>query len=553
MAGHRDSETEEHLPSSGTGASPLCASVFVEGRSFVVEFPPRGSVVVGRDPDSDLQLGSGSVSRQHARLDMRGDHGSLVDLASRNGTFVNGEQLGADACRVERGDEVWFGSARMGLIAGALVPSSVRVVLLRAGLFARMNERLARGEQLHVLALRLPERWFGHDDVVAWLPRLPADAYVAMLSEDLLAVVSTAPLEGPIPPGEVGRVASDAATTSADALVAAAMRALSTRRIPGGAPAPEAPLFASEAMKRARDEATKIAPSNVGVLIIGETGVGKEVFARMIHERSGRTGPLVSVNTAAMPEALVESELFGHERGAFSGAHAAKVGLIEAAQKGTLFLDEIGDLPLPLQAKLLRVLEDRSVRPVGSTQERKVDVRIIAATHTDLERAVQAGSFRQDLYFRLNACTLRIPPLRERRDEIPMLACKFLAQAVGDPSHRVLLPPATAEILHAYRWPGNVRELRNVIERGVALAGLVPALLPEHLPDHVRTPMPIRPSGQLRAVDPTADVRDALKDYERERILEALEKTGGNRTEAAKVLGLPRRTLTYKLAKLGIT
>jgi len=552
MAAQRDSETEEHVPSGDADVRPLCASIFVEGRSFVVELPRRGSIVFGRDADSDLQLGTGSVSRQHARLDMRGDHGNLVDLGSRNGTFVNGEQLGEASCHVGAGDEVWLGSARLGLIGGALVPSSVRVVLARPVLFARMDGDLSRGQRLHALALRLPERWYAHDDVVAWLPRLPPDAYVGMVTEDVLVVVSTKALAEATPPGEVGRVTSDATTATGESLIASAIRALSTRRIAGG-PTIAPPLFGSEAMKRARDEAATIAASNVGVLLIGETGVGKEVFARMIHERSGRTGPLVSVNTAAMPDALVESELFGHERGAFSGAHQAKVGLIEAAQKGTLFLDEIGDLPLPLQAKLLRVLEDRSVRPVGSTQERKVDVRVIAATHANLERAVEAGSFRQDLFFRLNACTLRIPPLRERRDEIEMLAGEFLARAARDANRHMTLAPTTADVLRAYRWPGNVRELRNVVERGVALAGAAPVLLPEHLPDHVRTPVPIRPSGTMRAVDPTADVRDAVKDYERQHILDALDKTGGNRTEAAKLLGLPRRTLTYKLAKLGIT
>jgi transcriptional regulator with PAS, ATPase and Fis domain len=282
----------------------------------------------------------------------------------------------------------------------------------------------------------------------------------------------------------------------------------------------------------------------------------------MLHDRSGRTGPLVSVNSAAIPEALVESELFGHERGAFPGALQSKVGLIESAHGGTLFLDEIGDLSLPMQAKLLRVLEQRFVRPVGAAQEKKVDVRFVAAAHTDLDRAVEEGTFRADLLFRLNACTVHIPPLRERVDEILALAESFLARAARDTGHAVMLAPETADLLRAYAWPGNVRELRNVIERGVALAGGAPALLPEHVPAHVRSsaaPPDGRTGGSIPpgaggSIPPSADgdVRDALKDYERQRILDALDKTGGNRTEAAKALGLPRRTLTYKMSKLGI-
>jgi two-component system, NtrC family, response regulator AtoC len=541
-------ETQEHRPPGEADARPSCASVFVEGRSFVVELPVHGSVVLGRDTDCDLQLCTGSVSRRHARIDMRGDHGAIVDLGSRNGTFVNAERLDAAPRNVGRGDEIWIGSARMGLIGGAVVPASARAVLVRSGLFARIDADLARGVTLHALATRLAERWYAHDDVLAWLPTLPVDAYVGAASEDVLIVVSRGPLTGSTPPGAVGRVTSEGIGTGT-ALVTAAVQASISAVAPRSG-VHDAPLLVSPAMSRVGDEASRIAPSAVNVLLVGETGVGKELFARMIHEKSGRTGPLVSVNTAAIPEALVESELFGHERGAFSGAHAAKVGLVEAAQKGTLFLDEIGDLPLALQAKLLRVLEERTIRPVGATQERRVDVRVVAATHANLERAVEAGTFRRDLFYRLNACTLRIPPLRERKDELEPLARQFLAEAAREGAPPANLAPTTVALLHAYDWPGNVRELRNVIERGAALAEGSAVLLPEHLPDHVRRAGGHGQTGAPPA--PDADVRDALKDYERQRILDALDLAGGNRTEAAKLLGLPRRTLTYKLSKLGI-
>ena len=550
-AGRRNIETEEHAPSSGPNAVPCCASVFLEGRSFVVELPSRGSVVLGRDTDCDLQLGTASVSRQHARIDLRGDHGTIVDLGSRNGTFVNAERLGDTPRAIGRGDEIWLGSARLGLICAAVVPVTTRAVLVRSGLFARIDADLAHGIALHALALRLPERWYAHDDVLAWLPTLPADAYAGMVSEDVLVVVSTIPLVGHAPPGAVGHATSEGISSGA-ALVTAAVHAAATNRAPRRL-ASASLLLVSPAMRRAGDEAARIAPSAVSVLLVGETGVGKEVFARMIHEKSGRTGPLVSVNTAAIPETLVESELFGHERGAFSGAHHAKAGLVEAAHLGTLFLDEIGDLPLPLQAKLLRVLEERTVRPVGATHERKVDVRVVAATHANLERAVEAGTFRRDLFYRLNAFTLRIPPLRERKDELLPLATALLAEVTPDETpHETprTLAPATLDLLRAYDWPGNVRELRNVVERGAALAGTSKVLLPEHLPEHVRAPAAAGRPGSTPP--PDADVRDALKDYERQRILDALDRAGGNRTEAAKLLGLPRRTLTYKLSKLGI-
>jgi DNA-binding NtrC family response regulator len=550
-------ETAEHVPSASADAwaRPLCASVLVDGHTFVVELPPRGLVVLGRDAECDLQLGTVSVSRQHARLDVRGDEARLVDLASRNGTYLDGERIAPQEPRhVGRGDEIALGSVRLALVTGALVPTAAPRVLVRSALLSRIDADLGRGRALEALALRLPSAWYEHADVVRWLATLGSDTYVGMVGENALVAIATAPIARH-PSARVGRARS-ADHRSATALVVAAVRAASAgdggtapRRSPGS------PVFESAAMRRVEQEATQIAPSGVSVLLVGETGVGKEVFARLIHERSGRKGPLVSVNTAAIPDALVESELFGHERGAFSGAHQAKVGLIEAANKGSLFLDEIGDLGLPLQAKLLRVLEDRAVRPVGSTQERKVDIRVVAATSVDLDRAVESGAFRRDLFFRLNACTLHIPPLRERRDDIEPLAAELLGAASGDDRgvSGITLAPETLALLRAYDWPGNVRELRNVVERGVAIAGAATALLPEHLPAFVRTPAsgpssapPGAPNGD------GVDVRGALKSYERQRILDALDQTSGNRTEAAKVLGLPRRTLSYKMQKLGL-
>ena len=225
----------------------------------------------------------------------------------------------------------------------------------------------------------------------------------------------------------------------------------------------------SRRMQAVLAEAQAAARSNASVLIRGETGTGKEVLARLIHQSSDRAnGPWITVNCAAIPEHLLESELFGHVKGAFTGAVSSRAGLIRAAHGGTLFLDEIGDMPLDLQAKLLRVLEERVVRPVGSTQEYEVDIRVVSATHRDLPQAIRQGAFRADLYYRLNVLELRLPSLGERREDIPQLAQMFLDELCG-PDNRKVYSPDAMERLMAADWPGNVRQLRNVVERNVAL------------------------------------------------------------------------------------
>jgi DNA-binding NtrC family response regulator len=553
-------ETAEHATSVDDARDPLCGSVFV-GRAFMVELPATGRVTIGRDADTDLQLADASVSRQHACFEMRGDHATLSDQGSRNGTWCNGQRLGEEPRRVTRGDEISLGSVRIALLARSMVPSGVRAVLVRSALIQRIDEDLASGVDLEVVAVRVPRCWYEMEGVERSLAMLPGPVYAGALGESALLLAGAAgslsaeTLGRELPDAQLGQALQrDVRAGSAAQLVAAALSAIGAKR--PLAREGSAPVATSPGMRRVYEEAATIAPTMVTVLLMGETGVGKEVLARTIHERSGRSGRLVSVNTAALPEALVESELFGHERGAFSGALQAKVGLIEAASGGTFFLDEIGDLPLPLQAKLLRVLEERSVRRVGATQERKVDVRVVAATHRDLERAVAEGAFRRDLLFRLNACTLRIPPLRERVGEIASLAGTFLAEAVRQAN--VDRPRSIAddalEALRRYPWPGNVRELRNVVERGAALAQGADALRAEHLPDCVRTQAPA--DGSSRAPStipaPAGDVREAVNEYERERIVDALAKSGGNQSAAAKLLGLPRRTLAYKMVRLGI-
>jgi transcriptional regulator with PAS, ATPase and Fis domain len=324
--------------------------------------------------------------------------------------------------------------------------------------------------------------------------------------------------------------------------------------------APPAGLVVRDpSMARLHELVARVAVSELGVLLLGESGVGKEVLARRIHELSPRTaGPFVAVNCGALAEQLLESELFGHEKGAFTGAARAKQGLFEAASGGTLFLDEVGELSPAFQVKLLRVLEERVVMPVGGTEVRPVDARIVSATNADLEVAVAAGEFRQDLFYRLNGIALEIPPLRDRRSEIEPLARHFLERA----AERELRPApelgsGTVAVLARYSWPGNIRELRNVIERALVLC-TAGELLPEHLGLRAATPPPL--PGPPRGVpepDPSGlDLPEVLRgqadEAERQQILDALEACAGNQTRAAERLGITRRMLVRRLEKYNL-
>lgn len=278
------------------------------------------------------------------------------------------------------------------------------------------------------------------------------------------------------------------------------------------------------------------------VLVTGESGTGKELVARSIHEASERKGAFVPVNCAAIPAELMESELFGHTGQAFTGARQARAGLFESADGGTMFLDEIGEMPLAVQPKLLRVLQESTVRRVGADREREVNVRVIAATNRDLEKEVSEGRFREDLYWRLNVIHLHIPPLRERPFDIPLLVEHFLnkiADKANQPPLNIL--PETLATLTAYSWPGNARELENVIERAVALAeggSLTPEDLPERVRANVQTGTLIARARQQRMT---------MRELEKEYIIEALRMTNGNKSRAAEILGFDRRTLHRKL------
>jgi two-component system response regulator AtoC len=309
-------------------------------------------------------------------------------------------------------------------------------------------------------------------------------------------------------------------------------------------------IGSSPALQEMLRQVRKVAPTKTTVLLTGESGTGKELVARALHELSPRAAmPFVAVNCGAIPAELLESELFGHVRGAFTDASRDKKGLAAEADGGTLFLDEIGELPLQLQVKLLRFLEDEMVRRVGDTRSEKVDVRVVAATARDLARAVKEGQFREDLFYRLNVVNVRLPALRERPDDVPALVEHFLAK------YRRLRPeepltgvsPQALEVLRSHRWPGNVRELEHAVERAVVLAD-GPLLQEDDLPDEVRAvPLPV-------ALAPGRDlsVKRAFRSLEEQFIRAALERTGGNRTRAAELLDLSYRALLYKIKEYGI-
>ncbi len=344
------------------------------------------------------------------------------------------------------------------------------------------------------------------------------------------------------------------------------------------------PLLLDPEMRRAYDLAARTAASDIAVLILGETGVGKEVMAETIHRKSHRREhPFLKLNCAALPEALLESELFGHERGAFTGAHAAKTGLLEATEGGTVFLDELGELPLGTQAKLLRVLEERIVLRLGSNKPREINVRFVTATNRDLYKEARAGRFREDLYYRVSGMILRIPPLRERRSEIEPLARHFLRTfCVRANIQEPPLGESAKQALLTYTWPGNVRELRNVTERAALLADgatieqehillepdpLLPVdSVPADYVDELESPTGVfnqLPTAPALGVPSPAPLPRALpvgdaplsgdaRELEKQRVMRALDACGGNQTRAAEILQVSRRTLINRMIEFGL-
>ncbi len=328
------------------------------------------------------------------------------------------------------------------------------------------------------------------------------------------------------------------------------------KEAPGGGSPLERMLGNSQALQQLRRQVQRLAAASTTILITGESGTGKELVARALHALSTRAAmPFVPVNCGAIPPQLIESELFGHAKGAFTDARAARRGLLSEADGGTLFLDEVGELPPAAQVKLLRFLQEGEVRPVGENRTERVDVRVVAATLRDLNRLVERGEFREDLYYRLNVVNLEVPALRERRDDVPVLARAFLArfnrQLNRVPPLSGFSPEAEAALV-GYGWPGNVRELENAMERAVLLADGA-LVLPENLPDRIwAAPLPVRASAASPRAGDDLSLKRAVRELEESFIRAALRRTRGNRTRAAEVLEISHRALLYKIKEYGI-
>ncbi len=573
--------------------------IIVNGVVSTHILPESGEVRIGRARENEVQIIDASVSRVHATLRV-GETVTIEDMGSANGTRVRGALIEAGfPMPVGLGEVMDLGSAMVmvqqrptatrewriwahGYFEGRLEDECARAARTSA-IFGLVRIRATEGDLVQqVLANTLRA-----DDVVGLYG--PGDYEVLLVERseaDVQWIVSA--LENAFDDvgleARVGVAVFPRDGRGADALLAKA--GAEARGTPPSEQQVGPIVVRSPVMRKLHELLQRVAPGEITVLIMGETGVGKEVMAETVHKRSPRAAkPFLRLNCAALSESLLESELFGHERGAFTGAHQMKTGLLETAQGGTVFLDEIGELPMSVQVKLLRVLEERQVWRVGSVKPRPIDVRFVAATNRELEQAVSEHKFRQDLYFRLAGVTLHIPPLRERPEEIEALARAFLVQlARGGRVPEV--SDAVLRLLLGYSWPGNIRELRNAIERAMLLAGDGP-ILPEHfavekMTATVSTPLsePPVPSRAARSdSDPSSptrhdtlvpppghhddeDATDSLslgerlkrsvKEVERQHIIDALTRCGGNQTRAARELGISRRTLITRLETYNI-
>jgi len=537
--------------------------------------PAAGTLLIGRDEDADVRVVDPRASLNHARI-VLGDSITIEDLGSSNGTRLRDHRLEAGKpVPFAPGDGIAIGSTILLLQAGQ-PEHDERRVWAHGYLETRLVEECARAQsrgsefalaRIHVagaaprlLVEQILSNALRDGDLIAmYAPgeyeallldcepaasRALASKIVALLAAQKIAAtcgLAFYPAHGTSPQALVGRACDDARAQAGDTAAAAGV------------------VIESAPMRELYALATRAAAGNSNVLIIGETGAGKEVLAEAVHRASPRADqPFLPLNCAAFSESLVESELFGFERGAFTGAHQTKVGLLEAASGGTLFLDEIGEMPLGIQAKLLRVIETRQVLRIVATKARAIDLRLIAATNRDLEEEVAEKRFREDLYFRLNVIALEIPPLRARPEEIETLARLFLdrlAQSAQGRRAPVLSAEALAR-LQAYAWPGNVRELRNVIERAFVLC-TGPVITVEQLPvDKMRStaravtepPGVVSQTAPAAAASPSrAGAPRGLKELERDAMVDALERCHGNQTRAAELLGMPRRTFCKRM------
>jgi DNA-binding NtrC family response regulator len=535
--------------------------------SSIFHLPRRGTVVIGRGGEAELRVQHASVSRRHATIVVDEGIVRIADLGSHNGTRVNGEVVMASRV-LASGDVATVGDVV--LVVHFSTPALVtRTAYPEAGWRRRLAEELVRaitfkrslvvavvdGVTIEELsALRLIDVVGTADDrghVLVLLPDTSRDE-----ARQIIASVVA-------PNGRAGLAECPTDACDADTILLAARTAMRRAECGQVLDAGEivtrielgdrCVLLADPAMSRVFALLERVAAADLPILITGETGVGKENAAFAVHHWSKRAGPFIAVNCAALgPESLIDAELFGYDKGAFTGAFAAKAGLFEAASGGTIFLDEVGELPLTTQAKLLRALESKRITRLGEARERPIHVRVVSATNRALEMEIAASRFRQDLYFRLSGATVIVPPLRDRRCEIPVLARTFLDEAcvrLGRPP--MTITPAAMQVLLTHSWPGNVRELKNTMEFVMAAAPdetVEPYDLPERLggSGHVAVAsQPTHAVADAKAV--FRPIADELREVERRRMAEALAAAGGVKTKAAQLIDMPIRTFTLKL------
>ncbi|MGO9709096.1 MAG: sigma 54-interacting transcriptional regulator [Polyangiaceae bacterium] len=579
---HHERKTESRitLPDDAERGARLSLLVMAASGVFTYPLPERGEVTIGRSVGCDICIEDGKMSRQHALLRVgtgASEHAvEVVDLGSSNGTFLAEHRLVPQVVTpLPVGELVKAGDAMIVLQPARAAPR-LRHLWSHGYFEARLEDECASARatgrpfavaRLHAsVPVREMEAWLTEhlrpmDVVAVYAP----DEYEILLCEvdqgDAMGLVAKLRTElAPLAKGHahVGVACYPSNGRTPEELISFAAPSRSDRARP--VESPEREPVAGGAIDRLRPIVERVAAGTIAVLVVGETGVGKDVLATRIHALSPRARrPFVCVNCAALPEHLLESELFGYERGAFTGAVQRKLGLLESADGGTVFLDELGELPLSVQAKLLRVLDQREVLPLGALKPRRIDVRFVAATNRDLELEVERGTFREDLFYRLNAVVIVVPPLRERVSEIAPLANTFAARAARELGlHSVPVVGVSAmHFLERYPWPGNVRELRNVIDRAVLLAGDGREITLEHLPaEKMGRVLPSRDSPRpLRITRGAASPRipsAPLAPEERARVVSALAQCSGNQTHAAKLLGMSRRTLVSRIEAYGL-
>lgn len=565
LAKHRDKDglvTTLRAPVGDDGMRPTLVVLIGD---VAVHHPivGDGPITIGRSPECDVQVEHASISRHHAIVHVGASFG-IEDTGSANGTEVRGSKLSPNrTVPLALGELVDLGSTVL-----MIRLASSNLLVTHSTFLARLGEACrgasTRDNEFCVLRIHCNlaassrvqqalSSQLGDDQALGRYG--PAEFELlalncktekgAKLRDRLLASLGSAEDEL-----RIGLASYPRDGRTGHALLFAANKGTKPPVHTDGDKA-RAPIVKAEAMRELYGIVEKVSVGTISVLLLGETGVGKEVVARAVHKLSRRHDQsFVAINCAALSESLLESELFGHEKGAFTGAAASKMGLLESAHGGTVFLDEVGELPLSLQVKLLRALEERQVLRVGGLKPRDIDVRFVSATNRDLEDDVKTGKYRDDLLYRLNGVTLRIPPLREREQEIEAMARMFTDEAAVALGRTP--PSLSAEaltLLRSHPWPGNIRELRNVVERAVLLAE--EDIRSEHLPWHAVPPL----APATGAMTPTAvRVEESSDDVDSEekRIRQALSECGGNQTRAAKLLGVSRRTLTRRLSHYDI-